>query len=125
MRFAGASAADVPWRIVAAGLAVRVRVTPKASRDAIEGIELTGDGPALKARVRAVPEGGAANAAIEALLANWLGVGRRCVALTAGAKSRVKTLTVDGAGPTLAVVAAERLAENQKRKPGGTEGGDA
>ncbi len=35
-----------PWRPAAGGVMVRVRVTPKSSKDAIEGIEETAEGPA-------------------------------------------------------------------------------
>jgi uncharacterized protein YggU (UPF0235/DUF167 family) len=92
------------------GLAVRIRLTPKASRDAVEGFETTADGPALKMRVRAVPEDGAANAAAKKLLAGWLGVSKGAVTLTSGAKSRVKTLSVAGDGVTLAATFAARIA---------------
>lgn len=111
-----AGAGKVPWRIVPGGLAVRVRLTPKASRDAVEGLEETADGPALKARVRAVPEDGAANAAIEKLLAAWLGVAKSAVALTSGGKSRVKILTVAGDGPALAAAASARLVVKDESK---------
>jgi hypothetical protein len=81
---------------VAGSLLVRFRLTPKSSRDAIEGLETTADGPAFKARVRAVPEDGAANAALEKLVAIWLGVPQSAVHLVAGGKSRVKTVGVEG-----------------------------
>lgn len=45
------------------------RVMPRASRNAIET-----DGQRLIARVTAAPDGGRANAAVEALLAKRLGV---------------------------------------------------
>ncbi|MDF2972320.1 MAG: bifunctional methylenetetrahydrofolate dehydrogenase/methenyltetrahydrofolate cyclohydrolase [Microvirga sp.] len=49
----------MPWRIRPEGLEVRVRVTPRGGRDAIDGIETLSDGrPVLKVRVRAVPEDG-------------------------------------------------------------------
>lgn len=38
----------------------------------------------LAARVRAVPEKGAANAALEKILASWLGIARSDVAVIAG-----------------------------------------
>lgn len=85
-----------PWRRSGAGLMVRVRLTPKASRDAIEGIEESAEGPALKARVRAVPADGEANAALVRLLAEWLDVPRGSVSLAGGQKSRIKTLKVEG-----------------------------
>lgn len=89
-------AEPLPWRLAGGCVIVRVRLTPKSSKDAIDGLEATADGPAFKARVRAVPEDGAANTALEKLLAGWLDVPRSAVRLSAGAKSRVKSLAVDG-----------------------------
>lgn len=89
------------WTSGPHGLIVRVRLTPRASRDAVEGIGAVADGAALLARVRAVPEKGAANAALECLLADWLGVPAGTVAVRSGAKSRVKTVAVTGPADTL------------------------
>jgi uncharacterized protein YggU (UPF0235/DUF167 family) len=94
-------AGGLPWRVVAGGVVLRVRLTPKASRDGVEGIGPTAEGPAVKARVRAVPEDGAANAAVAALIAGWLGVPKTSVALTHGGKSRIKVLMVSGDADTL------------------------
>lgn len=85
---------------------MRIRLTPKASRDAVEGADRLADGTAvLKVRVRAVPEGGKANAALIDVLAAALGVARSRLALAAGAGARLKTVTVAGNGGV-----AERLA---------------
>lgn len=63
----------------------------------MEGIEQLADGRAvLKARVRAVPEAGAANAALMHLLAEALALPNRAVSLESGATSRVKTLFLKG-----------------------------
>ena len=67
------------------------RVTPRASRDAIES-----DGKRLIAWVTAAPDGGKANAAVEALLAKRLGVAKRDVAIVSGRKSRDKRIRIDG-----------------------------
>ncbi|MGD9786216.1 MAG: DUF167 domain-containing protein [Hyphomicrobiaceae bacterium] len=83
-----------PWRTADGVVFLRLRLTPRASRDEIGGREDTGEGPAIKARVRAVPEDGKANAALEALVAGWLGVPRSAVSLVAGPKSRVKTVAI-------------------------------
>ena len=92
-----------PWAVVAGGLSVVVRLTPKGGRDELGGVEQLGDGRnVLKARVRAAPAEGLANAALVALLARSLQVAPRDVSLTAGATARVKRLTVAGHGPTLA-----------------------
>lgn len=99
-----------PWRAVQGGVVLRVRLTPKSSKDAVEGVESTVEGPAFKARVRAVPAEGAANEALARLFADWLGVPRTSVALTQGSKSRVKSLLVDGAAQTIEQRLAEKLA---------------
>lgn len=100
-----------PWTVTTDGLRVRLRLTPKSSKDALEGPETTSEGPALKARVRAVPEDGKANAAVAQLLAKWLGVPKSSVTLVAGHKSRIKTLLVAGDGMALAAMAAARAVE--------------
>lgn len=92
---------ECPWRTSDHGLVLRVRLTPKGGRDLIEGLTQTADGPAIKARVRAIPEDGAANAAIAALVANWLGVRKTDAEVTAGHKSRVKSVTVTGSPDAL------------------------
>ena len=93
---AATATSDPLCRPVANGIALRVRLTPKSSRDEIAGTEATAEGLALKARVRAVPEDGRANAALEVLVADWLSVAKGTVAVTSGAKSRIKRVTVTG-----------------------------
>jgi uncharacterized protein (TIGR00251 family) len=66
---------------------VAVRVTPRASRDAIEGFDEAG---ALRVRVTAPPADGAANAAVAKVLARALAVPGREVVLVGGAGSRQK-----------------------------------
>lgn len=72
------------------------RLTPKASKDAVDGLVETTDGVAFQARVRALPEDAAANKALEELVARWLGVPKRSVSLVTGGKSRLKCLRIDG-----------------------------
>ena len=96
-----------PWQVLAGGLALTVRLTPKGGRDAIDGIEQMADGRAvLKVRVRAAPSQGEANDALVRLLAKSLGVAARQVSLVAGATARVKRLEVAGSGPALAAALA-------------------
>lgn len=104
---------SLPWRTTTGGVVVRVRLTPKSSRDAIEGTEETPEGPALKARVRAVPADGEANSAVERLLAEWLGVPKRSVSLAAGGKSRVKSLMIAGDPVAIAARLSARLSQPQ------------
>ncbi len=102
--------ADRPWRPGAGCVIVRVRITPKSAKDAIDGIETTAEGPALKARVRAVPSDGEANAALLALLAQWLGVAKSSVRLAQGGKSRVKSVEITGITEDIEARLANRLA---------------
>jgi hypothetical protein len=109
MMAARAHSCDICWP-APDGLVLRVRLAPKSSRDEIAGREDTAEGPALRARVRAVPEDGRANAALEKLVADWLDVARTAVAVTGGAKSRVKRVTVAGEAGALMRTLEARLA---------------
>jgi uncharacterized protein len=76
---------------------VDVRLTPRGGRDAIEGIEGRADGRAvLKARVRAAPSEGEANAALCRLVADALDVAPREVTIASGATSRIKRVLIKG-----------------------------
>lgn len=101
---------STPWRRGAACVIVRVRLTPKSSKDAVDGIEATAEGPALKARVRAVPADGEANTALLRLLAQWMGVGQASLRLAKGGKSRVKSVEITGNAEDIETRLAERLA---------------
>ena len=86
-----------PWRVGDGELTLHVRLTPKADRDRIDGVVELADGRVvLAARVRAVPEKGAANKALAALIAKQLEIAKSSVSLTGGSTSRIKTLTVEG-----------------------------
>lgn len=104
-----AASAALPWRAGSGCVIVRVRITPKSSKDTIDGVENTAEGPALKARVRAVPSDGEANAALVALLAKWLEVPKSSVRLAQGGKSRVKSLEITGKTSELEARLAAKL----------------
>jgi len=90
---------------VSDGILVTVRLTPKGGRDAIDGVQELSDGSmVLKARVRAAPSEGAANAALLRLIAQALDVAPREVTLAAGASARIKRLKIAGDGAKLAAV---------------------
>ena len=91
------STIPAPWRLnedAAGAVLLRVRLTPKSARDAVECIGETPAGPAVLARVRAVPENGAANAALVRLIAKWLNVPSTNIEVSSGGKSRLKTLRI-------------------------------
>ena len=86
-----------------------VRLTPKSSRDEIVGVE-SFDGEAVL-KVRALPEGGRANEALERLVARWLKVPPSFVSVAQGGKSRLKQKLIEGDPDTLIRLIESRLAE--------------
>jgi uncharacterized protein len=85
-----------------AGLVLRVRVQPRASRNALGG-EREG---ALVVRLTAPPVEGAANEALARFLGKALGVAPSAVRVVSGATGRNKVVRVAGLG---AAAARERL----------------
>ncbi len=71
---------------------IRVRVTPRAGRDRIDGLR---DG-VLHVRLAAAPVEGRANEALTRLLARTLGLPARDVRLLRGERAREKLLEIDG-----------------------------
>jgi uncharacterized protein YggU (UPF0235/DUF167 family) len=91
------------FRLRPDGIDLFVRLTPKAVVDRLEGLEATADGRShVKARVRAVPEKGAANAALEKLVAKALGVPASNASVSAGGTARLKVLHIGGDPAALA-----------------------
>jgi uncharacterized protein (TIGR00251 family) len=109
----GGAGRALAWSTVPGGIKVHVRLTPRSGRDAVEGVEQTGEGPALKVRVRAVPEDGAANAALARTVADWLGVAKGTVEVVTGHKSRLKVLRISGEQAQLAGLIAKRLGQSR------------
>jgi uncharacterized protein (TIGR00251 family) len=93
------------------GVIIPVRLTPKSSRDEVVGVEDQAGACVLKARVRAVPEAGRANDALETLIAKWLGVPPSTVTVAHGGKSRLKQVAIGGDAEALSRLIAERVAE--------------
>lgn len=85
------------FRVGAGHVVVQLRLTPKGGRDALDGVGELADGRrVMLARVRTVPDKGAANAAVESVMAKALGVPRSDVSLISGHTARLKSLRVDG-----------------------------
>lgn len=91
------------WTPTPEGVRIAVRLTPKGGRDGFDGVETRADGlTCLKARVRAAPQDGEANAALTRLLAKALDVAPSMVELASGATARQKLFLVRGAPDALA-----------------------
>jgi len=98
------------WTTTPEGLRLAIRLTPRGGRDALDGIEALADGrEVLKARVRAAPSEGEANAALIALIAKLLNVPRSRVELAAGATARLKIIVVSGEPEALLACLRQQL----------------
>ena len=81
-----------------------MRLTPSGGADRIDGVATDSAGaPHLKVRVRAAPENGEANAALEALLAKALGLPKSAVRVERGAAARIKAVVADGVALAAAI----------------------
>ncbi|NBS35408.1 MAG: DUF167 domain-containing protein [Methylocystaceae bacterium] len=90
-------AESLPWQVEAEGLMLWLRLTPKGGIDALDGVDQLSDGRAvIKARVRAAPEDGRANAALIDLLARFLRVPKKLIVIRSGETSRLKKIFVAG-----------------------------
>ena len=85
------------------GLAFRVHVQPRSSRNQVVGVH----GDALKLKLTAPPVEGAANAACIAFIADLLDLPKSVISIIAGHTSRRKTLLID--------CAPNRVGELRKR----------
>jgi uncharacterized protein YggU (UPF0235/DUF167 family) len=85
-----------PFRRAPGGLVLQVRLTPRAARDAVDGVKEGPRGLHVQARVRAVPEDGRANTALVELVADEIGVAKSTVTLVAGHTRRFKSLHIAG-----------------------------
>jgi uncharacterized protein (TIGR00251 family) len=93
------------YRRLADGIVLSVRIVPRANRNAVDGIIVLADGrSAARIRVRAVPEDGAANAALVAVLAKALGRPKSVVTIISGATQRLKQVRIAGDPEKLAAV---------------------
>lgn len=106
-----------PWKAVAGGIVIMVRATPKAARDAIEGIERLADGStALKARVRAAPADGEANDALVRLIARTVAVPPSAVSLVRGGSGRLKSFRLNGDPARIAMALEAAVSEGKKQR---------
>jgi uncharacterized protein (TIGR00251 family) len=95
---------------------LRVRVTPRASRDEIAGER---DGTLL-VRVTAPPEGGKANKAVCKVIAKALRVAPSRVSVVRGAGSREKLLRIEDLDPAAGDhIRKAALRQDRPHQPGG------
>ncbi|MCF4165385.1 DUF167 domain-containing protein [Zavarzinia compransoris] len=93
-----------PYSAEAGGEAVRlaVRLSPRASRNALDGVVTGADGrTAVAIKLNAPPVDGAANDALIRFLADALDVPKSSVAIRSGHTSRQKLVQIQGAATVL------------------------
>jgi uncharacterized protein (TIGR00251 family) len=93
------------YEITEDAVVLRVHAQPGAGRSAVTGRH----GDAVKVKVAAAPEGGRANAALVALLAETFGVQPSTVTLVSGPASRTKRFRLEGADPESVAATLRRL----------------
>ena len=93
------------------GVILAVRLTPKSAKDEVKGVELFDGAAVIAARVRALPEAGRANHALEKLIAHWLGLPPSSVSVARGGKSRLKQVKIEGDPDRLTRLIASRVSE--------------
>lgn len=84
------------WRPLPDAVLVMVKVQPKSRRPGVQGRAPAPEGERLRIGVTEAAEGGRANRAVCATLADLLGVPASSVGVEAGATSRDKLLRVAG-----------------------------
>lgn len=92
-----------PYSATTNGIRLAVRLTPRASRDGLDGIGVDADGrPVLRIRLTAPPVEGAANQALIDFLAGILPVRKKDISIRSGETGRLKILEIAGKPDALA-----------------------
>jgi uncharacterized protein (TIGR00251 family) len=89
------------------GIALTLRVVPRAGRDEVAGLH----GDTLRIRVSAPAVEGAANRSVVAFLARILDVRRQQITIQSGTRSRRKRVHIAGIGKTAALQRLRPLLE--------------
>ena len=86
-----------PYSVTTEGIRLAVRLTPRASRDELNGVGADVDGrPILRIRLTAPPVEGAANQALIDFLARILAVRKKDIVIRFGETGRFKILEIAG-----------------------------
>ena len=92
-----------PYSVTADGIRLAVRLTPRASRNGLDGFGADADGrPVLRIRLTAPPVEGAANQALIDFLAGILSVRKKDIVIRSGETGRLKILEIAGKPDALA-----------------------
>jgi uncharacterized protein len=99
-----------PLRPGRGGLLLSVLVTPKASRDEVQGLHTAADGAvSLAVKVTAPPDKGKANKAVIELVAKASSLPKSAFSIVSGETDRNKTLLVTGNPAALEALIAAKV----------------
>ncbi len=102
---------DLPYAAEKDGLRLAVRLTPRASRNGLDGIRHGADGrAALQLRLVAPPVEGAANKALVAYLADGLDLRKSDIRIRSGETARLKIVFIAGDAESLMARLADWVA---------------
>ena len=91
-----------PYTVAEGGVRLALRLTPRASRNGVDGVTADAEGrPLLKLRLVAPPVEGAANDALIAYLARTLSLRKADITIRSGETSRIKILHLAGDGAVI------------------------
>ena len=91
-----------PYAAIDGGVRLALRLTPRASKNGVDGVLQDADGrPLLKLRLVAPPVDGAANEALIAFLAKALSLHKTDITIRSGETSRIKILHLAGVSAAL------------------------
>jgi uncharacterized protein (TIGR00251 family) len=86
-----------PYAATEGGVRLALRLTPRASRNGVDGVVADAEGrPLLKLRLKAPPVEGAANEALIAYLAKNLSLRKADIIIRSGETGRIKILHLAG-----------------------------
>ncbi|MEY4708598.1 MAG: hypothetical protein RJB58_2321 [Pseudomonadota bacterium] len=91
-----------PYAATQDGVRLALRLTPRASRNGVDGVAEDAEGrPVLRLRLIAPPVEGAANKALIAFLSKTLSLRKADITICSGETSRVKILHLAGDSATI------------------------
>lgn len=103
-----------PASLTPRGVRLQLRVQPRSSRNRVVGLH----GEAIKVQVTAPPVEGAANVAVQDVLAAWLSVPRNAVAIVKGQSARDKVAEIVVSDPDALQHRVEELLDIRKESAG-------
>jgi uncharacterized protein (TIGR00251 family) len=105
------SCCGLSYRITRKGVAMNVKVTPKASKSQIAGVQ----NGSLKLKVTSPPEKGKANEECKRILAGIFDTSKNCICLVTGEKSQRKTFVIENIDELAFIECVQKIVKKSQR----------